>query len=74
VPVIKITGNRNTWENLQDHMDLDVSGVMEGMETLSAAGNRIFEDILEVASGKLTKAEISGYTKAMDIYTVGPVI
>lgn len=74
VPVIKITGNRNTWESLQDHMDLDVSGVMEGMETLSAAGKRIFEDILDVASGKLTKAEISGYTKAMDIYTVGPVI
>jgi altronate dehydratase large subunit len=74
VPVIKITGNRNTWENLRDHMDLDVSGVMEGAETLPAAGERIFNDILEVASGKLTKAEISGYTKAMDIYMVGPVI
>jgi altronate dehydratase large subunit len=74
VPVIKITGNRNTWENLQDHMDLDVSGVMEGRETLPAAGKRIYQDILEVASGKLTKAELSGYTKAMDIYTVGPVI
>jgi altronate dehydratase len=34
----------------------------------------IFEEILEAASGKLTKAEISGYTKVMDIYTVGPVI
>ena len=74
VPVIKITGNQNTWEKLQDHMDLNVSGVMEGTETLPAAGKRIYDDILEVASGKLTKAEISGYTKAMDIYTVGPVI
>jgi altronate dehydratase large subunit len=74
VPVIKITGNQNTWEKLQDHMDLNVSGVMEGTETLEAAGNRIYKEILEVASGKLTKAEISGYTKAMDIYTVGPVI
>jgi len=74
VPVIKITGNRNTWEKLQDHMDLDVSGVMEGTETLPAAGKRIYQDILEVSSGKLTKAELSGYTKAMDIYMVGPVI
>jgi len=74
VPVIKITGNQNTWEKLQDHMDLNVSGVMEGTETLPAAGKRIYDDILEVASGKLTKAEISGYTKAMEIYTVGPVI
>ena len=74
VPVIKITGNSRTWECLQDHMDLNVSGVMEGSETLPEAGKRIFDEILEVASGKLTKAEISGYTKAMDIYTVGPVI
>lgn len=74
VPVIKITGNNRTWNRLQDHMDLNVSGVMEGHETLPEAGKRIFNEILEVASGRLTKAEISGYTKAMDIYTVGPVI
>jgi altronate dehydratase large subunit len=74
VPVVKITGNRRTWEKLQDHMDVDISPMMEGEETLQEAGNRIFEEILECASGKLTKAEISGYTKAMDIYTIGPVI
>ncbi len=74
VPVVKITGNKITWDKLRDHMDVDVSSVMEGKETLPAAGNRIFHDILEAASGKLTKAEISGYTKAMDIYMVGPVI
>ena len=74
VPVIKITGNSHTWDNLQDHMDLDVSGVIAGTESLPAAGEKIVAEILAVASGKLTKAEISGYTKAMDIYTVGPVI
>jgi len=74
VPVVKITGNRRTWEHLRDHMDVDVSSVMEGAESLAEAGDRIFKEILEVASGKLTKAEISGYTRAMDIYTVGPVI
>ena len=72
--MIKITGNSHTWKNLKDHMDLNVSGVMEGEENLPSAGKRIFEEILHVAAGKLTKAEISGYTKAMDIYTVGPVI
>jgi len=74
VPVIKITGNANTWNKLRDHMDMNVSPVMEGKETLPDAGNRIFREILDVASGKLTKAEITGYVKAMDIYTVGPVI
>jgi altronate dehydratase large subunit len=74
VPVVKITGNRVTWDKLRDHMDVDVSAVMEGKESLPEAGKRIFQEMLEVSSGRLTKAEISGYTKAMDIYMVGPVI
>ena len=74
VPVVKITGNRVTWDKLRDHMDVDVSAVMEGKESLPEAGKRIFQEMLEVSSGKLTKAEISGYNKAMDIYMVGPVI
>ncbi len=74
VPVIKITGNPLTWEKLRDHMDLNVSGLMEGNSSLPKEGEKIFNEILAVASGKLTKAEISGYTKAMDIYMVGPVI
>ena len=74
VPVIKITGNEITWNKLRDHMDINVSAVMEGEETLPEAGKRIFQEVLDVASGKLTKAEITGYVKAMDIYTVGPVI
>jgi altronate dehydratase large subunit len=74
VPVIKITGNNLTWEKLRDHMDLSVSAVMEGRERIADAGQRIFDEMRAVASGKLTKAEISGYTKAMDIYMVGPVI
>ncbi|MFX1553672.1 MAG: UxaA family hydrolase [Promethearchaeota archaeon] len=74
VPVIKITGNRLTWDKLRDHMDIDVSSIMEGTETLPRAGKRIFQEMMEVASGKLTKAEICGYTKSMDIYVVGPVI
>ena len=65
---------KTTWDPKRGASGVDVSSVMEGKETLPAAGDRIFQEILEVASGKLTKAEISGYTKAMDIYMVGPVI
>ncbi len=74
VPVIKLTGNENTWHKLQDHMDFNVSAVMDGMESLDAAGSRLFDEVARVASGKRTKAEISGYTSSMDIYMVGPVI
>lgn len=74
VPVVKITGNRFTWEKLRDHMDMNVNGIMAGKTTLAEEGEKIIAKILQVASGELTKAEISGYCKAMDIYTTGPVI
>ena len=74
VPVIKLTGNEKTWNMLQDHMDFNVSAVMDGEETLEDAGKRLLRELIAVASGKRTKAEISGYTSSMDIYMVGPVI
>ena len=74
VPVIKVTGNETTWNRLQDHMDLSVHGVMEGDESLKQAGDRIYESMIQTASGVETKAEVSGYVMAMDIYVTGPVI
>ena len=74
VPVIKVTGNEVTWKKMQDHMDLSVHGVMDGEESLKQAGQRVYESIIETASGVETKAEVSGYVQAMDIYVTGPVI
>ena len=74
VPGVKITGNKGTWEKLRDHVDSYVGTIMEGTETLPAAGKRLFAQFVEFASGRLTKAEICGYTKSMDIYVTGPVI
>ena len=74
VPVIKITGNERTWEHLNDHMDLSVHQVMDGDESLAEAGTRIYDAVKDTASGTKTKAEISGYVQAMDIYVIGPVI
>ncbi|MGZ3558762.1 MAG: UxaA family hydrolase, partial [Thermodesulfobacteriota bacterium] len=59
-PVIKITGNRNTYLKMKDNMDVDVSKVLEGKETLPEAGKRIFDEVISVASGKVTKAERLG--------------
>jgi altronate dehydratase large subunit len=60
VPVIKITGNRNTYLKLKDNMDMDVSRILEGKEKVTPAGKRIFEEVISVASGKMTKAEKQG--------------
>jgi altronate dehydratase large subunit len=59
-PVIKITGNRNTSLTMRDNMDIDVSRVLLGKESVVSAGRRVFDAVVSVASGKLTKAEKLG--------------
>jgi altronate dehydratase large subunit len=60
-PVIKITGNRDTYRLMRDDMDMDVSGILQGKESVRAAGERIYEEIISAASGKATKAEKHGH-------------
>jgi altronate dehydratase large subunit len=60
-PVIKITGNARTAGTMADNIDLDVSGVIGAAETLAAAADRLFERVLQVASGGLTAAEVLGH-------------
>lgn len=55
-PVIKITGNPETAHRLSNNMDIDSSTVIEG-ESISSVGRRIYESLLEVASGERTAAE-----------------
>jgi len=38
-------------------MDIDVSKMLQGKETVTEAGKRIFEEVISVASGKMTRAE-----------------
>jgi altronate dehydratase large subunit len=61
VPVIKITGNELTAKRMSDNIDIDTSAVLQGKETLDESGKNIFEEIVKVASGELTKAEILGH-------------
>lgn len=74
MPVVKITGNKNTWDTLTSHMDVDVTGIIEGTESVAEAGERLLRESLAVASGQLTKAEILRYDVGTNILTYGPVI
>ena len=60
-PVIKITGNARTAQGMADNIDLDVSSVMSEEETLDAAADRLFDEVLDVASGRPTAAERLGH-------------
>ena len=74
MPIVKITGNPGTARDLEVHIDVDVSPVLTGELDMDAAGDAIFREILEVASGRETKAERLGYDESMNIYITGPVI
>lgn len=71
IPVIKITGNKKMFELMEDNMDVDVSDILSGTLSLQQAGDRIWQEILEVAEGKLTKAEILGHQE-FSINRIGP--
>ncbi|MFP3951187.1 MAG: UxaA family hydrolase [Candidatus Bathyarchaeia archaeon] len=60
-PVIKITGNPETYRNMTDNMDVNASTILDGSESLREAGRKIFDKIVATANGKKTKSETLGY-------------
>lgn len=61
MPVIKITGNKHTFENMFDNMDLDMSSVISGEKSINECGEIILQEITDVCNGKYTKAESYGF-------------
>jgi len=70
-PVIKIATNTYMYERMGDNMDFNAGTVIEGTETIEEAGARLYEELLAVCSGKLTRSEI---LKQHDfgIWRIGP--
>jgi altronate dehydratase large subunit len=60
-PVLKVTGNPTTYRNLTDNIDVNAGTILDGGESLNSVGGRIFSSVVEVASGRLTKAEALGF-------------
>lgn len=58
MPVIKVTGNKETYQGMECNMDFDASGVITGTGTIEDLGQNLMNFILEVANGRLTRAEI----------------
>ena len=60
-PSIKIATNTNMYNNLIEDMDINAEKIMDGESDIKEIGEKIFNSIIDVASGKLTKSEINGY-------------
>ena len=60
-PVIKLTGNKLTYENMEDNMDFNASPVIYGQKTIEELGKELLDLTIEVANGKQTKSEALGF-------------
>ena len=60
-PVLKVTANKDTFEKMRDNIDLDFSEVLEGRRSLEEMGNEVLEEVVRIANGKKTRAEVYGF-------------
>ena len=61
VPTIKVSTNTPMFKSIPDLIDLNAGTIADGTEDLDQVGVRIYKEIVDVANGKLTKAEIGGH-------------
>jgi altronate hydrolase len=74
-PSLKLATNNALWERQQEDMDINCGTIVEGEETISEVGERIYQMILEMASGKKTKSEEFGYGSQEFVpWTIGSIM
>jgi altronate dehydratase large subunit len=59
-PVVKITGNKDTYDFLTDLIDFDSSGTLTGEKTVLQSADELMDLLIRVCSGEPVKAEING--------------
>ena len=52
------------YERMKEDMDINCGTIADGEETVAQAGARIFQEILDVASGRKTFSEELGFGDA----------
>ncbi len=61
VPTLKLATNSDMFTHMQEDMDIDCGRILTGSETIQSMGQRIFEDLLEIASGRQTRSEAQNF-------------
>jgi len=60
VPSIKLATNTAMYERMEEDMDINCGTIADGEDSVDSLGRRIFERILETASGRRTQSELLG--------------
>ena len=61
VPSIKLATNRAMYEHMSEDMDINCGLVVDGEASVQEMGQKIFDVILKIASGKQSKSESLGF-------------
>jgi len=70
VPVIKITGNDDTFTKMRENMDINAGDIISQGVSLEDKGKEIFDFVLDVANGKKVAAELLGHEELFCITRV----
>ncbi|EHR72712.1 altronate dehydratase [Burkholderiales bacterium JOSHI_001] len=60
-PSLKLSTNTALWQRQEDDIDINCGGIIDGHDSVDAAGERIFRLMLATASGQRSKSELHGY-------------
>jgi altronate hydrolase len=73
-PSIKVATNSQLYHQMIDEMDINTGVVLDGV-TVTDVGFSIFEEIIEVASGKKPKSELSDVgEEEFSPWVLGPIL
>lgn len=67
-PVIKIAANPHMYERLQEDMDVNAGRIISENASVDAVGREVFDLVLRVADGGVTKSEELGHTEFILTY------
>ena len=74
-PTLKLASNTKMFEIMIDDMDINCGGILEGTDTINACGERIFESLVDLASGQRSKSERLNFgSSEFAPWILGPVI
>ena len=61
VPSLKLSTNTAMYKKMEEDMDINCGTIAEGKEDIEKVGNKIFNLVVNTASGNKSKSEINGY-------------
>jgi len=77
IPQIAVVSRQSKPRDSQekDFFDIYADTIVEGTESVDEVADRLFKEIVAVASGKLTKREMrKGYREPIVLYSLGPIL